>query len=170
MTIILTDPKPMRRDASGEAKRDLIWNPPTGHDGGNEFKAIHPENDVYISSMKVWTHKTGLGDEVIKAIELIWSTGQSRLYGHPKGDGHTTTFQKSERITKIRICSGDWVDSIYYESTKAPSWRIGGSGGIPHDQDTENGVFVGFWGRSGDDIDKLGSVFEAPRKKTQEMQ
>lgn len=104
MTIIPADPKYMRRDASGEVKRDLIWNPPTGHVGGNEFKAIHPENHVYISSMQVWTHKTGHADEVFKAIELIWSTGQSRRYGHPKGDSHITTFQRSERITKMRIC------------------------------------------------------------------
>lgn len=166
MTIIPADPEPTRQDASGEVKRDLIWNPPAGHDDGNEFKAIHPENDVYISSMQVWTHKTIHGQQFVKAIELIWSTGhgQSRLYGHPKGDGHTTTFQKSGRITKMRICSGDWVDSICYESTKAPPWRVGGSGGIPYDQDTGNGVFVGFWGRSGGDIDKLGSVFEEPHE------
>ncbi|CAG9993010.1 unnamed protein product [Clonostachys byssicola] len=153
------------QDTATTDERDLIWNPPHGHDGGQLFKAVQNGN-VNVSALNVYTHD-GPGDhEVIKAIEVEWTNGQTHKYGHASGPSTSTTFHKSERITKFIIYGGDWVDAIYYESTRLPGgWKAGGSGGIPAEQDIGNGVFVGLWGNAGFDIDSLGGVFESSKDK-----
>lgn len=152
-----------RKNSINMTNHNLIWNPPLGHDGGEEFKAIPEEEKIHVSGLEVWTHNGPGGNETLKAIKIIWNTGESSTYGNPEGQSTATAFRSTDRITRMVIYAGDWIDSIYLESTRHPTgWRAGGSGGIAHEQDVGNGVFVGLWGRAGSDIDQLGSVFADP--------
>ena len=151
--------------ATAKAQRDLnlIYNPYVGHEGGGQvFKAIPSNPKSSVSSLEGWTHN-GPGDhEVLKALRVRWDDGEEKTYGHPSGHSKATTIHKSERIRRMNVGAGDWVDSIQYESTHAPSgWKVGGDDGPPHEQDVGNGVLMGFWGRAGSDIDELGAVFQS---------
>jgi hypothetical protein len=131
-------------------------------DGGAEFAGMPHEEDANVSSIEVWTHVADGEFEVLKALRVTWSDGGDQLWGNPDGDATASAnFRDDEKITRMVINAGGWVDSIYFESTEQPDGtRLGGPGGDEHEQNTGNGVFKGFWGRSGDAIDALGSIFQ----------
>lgn len=151
------------------AQRRLIWNPPVGHDNGDEFKAVQADSQGYVSGIEVFTHESAGGDDddSIKAINIIWSNGDTETYGQADGDATTFEFEKSDRIKRFIIYAKDSINAIYLESERNPGgWRAGGSGGNAYEQDVGDGVLVGFWGRAGAGIYKLGAIFGAGGKSS----
>ncbi|KAI5921947.1 hypothetical protein F4810DRAFT_721697 [Camillea tinctor] len=140
---------------------NIFKNEYYGHDsGGHEFTALGNSDQMPIKTLKVWTIN-GEGDhEIIKAIKIIWQNNEQQTFGNPTEQAkYGYTFEEDETIQHMSVFAGDWVDSLWFQTKKTPGTKLGGSGGVEHKQNVQNGVFVGLWGRCGSDIDALGSIF-----------
>ncbi|KAK1139844.1 hypothetical protein N8T08_011089 [Aspergillus melleus] len=147
--------------------------PAIGGEGGGEFNLYR---DKPVKQLDVW-YGSGSGDQfkqytVLKGIELRWNgdenpartgstpsdTNQSLLHTSFdfENDGHEDLewmdiWGSAGRVDSLRFLTERKKEGDYFAA--------GGVGGGKRIQPAHDRELCGFYGRSGDDIDKLGAVF-----------
>src|SRR2546423_14572544 len=97
--------------ATGALK--IVSNPPTGGSGGTAFRLTNAE--IAVKTISVWFARGSgrLSDrDLVKAIEVIWTDGQDGVKGNQTGAKYTFTFDDNEKVTAMRIWTGDQVDKL----------------------------------------------------------
>lgn len=148
------------------------FGPTVGGNGGAEFKSFRERP---VEQLDVW-YGNGTGDNVnkytiLRGLRIRWAGGeQSRPIGYCPDEEEArvlhTSFD-SERNGDDLLESMD----IYGSASRVDSLRLvtkdemdhfeaGGVGGDKCAQPADGRKLYGLYGRAGDDIDKLGAVFD----------
>ncbi|PYH96675.1 mannose-binding lectin [Aspergillus ellipticus CBS 707.79] len=142
----------------------IIQNPPHGGTGGSPFSSPHNKP---IRAIRTWTGpKTDDHESVIKGLEVFWDEdeddgGQAHFVtGTRRGEMNAIEFDHGEEIVEMSIWSDTRVDSIHIRTERGHTFDAGGGSGTCHVQENlGNGILYGFFGRSGEDVDALGTYF-----------
>jgi hypothetical protein len=143
---------------------------PVGGEGGGAFEIYR---DKPVEQLDVW-YGAGSGPEfdkftVLKGIKVRWAGGESSAVGSCPPDETQRILHTSFDFERNGNDPLDWMD-IYGSTGRVDSLRLvtqderdyfeaGGIGGDKKFQPANGRKLYGFFGRAGDDIDKLGAVF-----------
>lgn len=129
------------------------WVGPWGGGGGSEFA------DVVPLGAKVIGLQIRSGQRV-DSIQVFLSTGATSKHGGSGGDLHDIRFEEDEYITAVYGRYGARVDQIAIRTNKGTYGPYGGTGGAnPFSFEVTAGFqIVGFFGRSGDEVDAIGLI------------
>ncbi|KAE8420440.1 Jacalin-like lectin domain-containing protein [Aspergillus pseudocaelatus] len=145
---------------SANINRNWIYNPPQGGPGGDDFEATPADDNATVTKIEVWCQDSPGGHYSLSGLRITWSSGQtSRVYGS-EHDYNVFDFAKGDQVTTMFINAGGRADRVDLHTNKGHHFSAGGTGGIGYTQNIGNGKLVGFWGRAGNGIDALGSVFQ----------
>ncbi|KAB8222580.1 hypothetical protein BDV33DRAFT_168439 [Aspergillus novoparasiticus] len=151
-----------------------------GGTGGDDFGDRLYHNGDPVTKVEFWYGPGGDYDhEILRAIRVHWGSDHDEAGATQekrKGLLHTTHDLDKGKVQSLQIYgtfnldhpkSGDTpdekgrVDSVRLLGLDA--FAAGGHWGYDNggngEQDLGNGVLLGFWGKAGDDIDSLGSIF-----------
>ncbi|PWY90101.1 mannose-binding lectin [Aspergillus heteromorphus CBS 117.55] len=137
-------------------------NPPHGGPGGSPFNTPHNKP---IRAIRTWTGpKTDDHVSVIKGLEVFWDDDDTGIahfvVGTRRGEQDTIEFDHGEVIIEMSIWAGSRVDSIHIRTESGHTFDAGGASGTCYAQEKlGNGILYGFLGRSGEDVDALGTYF-----------
>ena len=158
---ILSDHDPVLVDFTWTLKGQLTVGDPYGGEYGTWFNDL--ETLSKISDVKVAT-VTLRGKDRLDGVALSLSSGQSLTHGGTGGTASTLTLNSGEILTAATLCQGekDGKSRIFYAQLRTSAGRSV-SAGVKTSTCVEKTAasgssFVGFLGRSGDEIDKLGFV------------
>lgn len=145
----------------------VIKNKPSPGTGGDDFEEYRLPQ---LQGVDAWYgFPDGLQD--LRGLRLRYNTHDLIQYGTI--DGHPDAsydFDDGEKVTSMDIwgtdesvsgISGGFVTGIEFNTTQHQKVLLGdnSNGSKAKHQTVGNGVFIGFSGRAGSDIDALGGVF-----------
>lgn len=158
---ILSDHNPVLVDFTWTLNSKLQIGDPWGGEFGNWFNNLDALSKV--SNPKV-ASVTLRGQNRLDAISLSLASGQTFTHGGTGGAASSLTLNSGETLTGATLCQGekDGKTRIFYAQLRTSAGRSVSAGvktGTCVEKTAASGSsFVGFLGRSGDEIDKLGFV------------
>ncbi|KAJ4381233.1 hypothetical protein N0V86_003582 [Didymella sp. IMI 355093] len=158
---ILSDHNPVLVDFTWTLKGQLQIGDAYGGEFGTWFNDL--DTVAKAGNAKVAT-VTLRGQNRLDGVSLSLSSGQTLTHGGSGGTASTLTLNAGETLTAATLCQGDkdGKTRIFYAQLRTSAGRSVSAGTKTStcvDKTAASGSsFVGFLGRSGDEIDKLGFV------------
>jgi hypothetical protein len=158
---ILSDHNPVLVDFTWTLKGRLQVGDAYGGEFGTWFNDL--DTVAKASNAKV-AAVTLRGQNRLDGVSLSLSSGQTLTHGGSGGTASTLTLNAGETLTAATLCQGakDGKTRIFYAQLRTSAGRSVSAGTKTStcvDKTAASGSsFVGFLGRSGDEIDKLGFV------------
>jgi hypothetical protein len=158
---ILSDHNPVLVDFTWTLKGQLRIGDAYGGEYGTWFNDL--DALAKVSAAKVATVALR-GQERLDGVALSLSSGQTFTHGGTGGTASTLTLGSGETLTGATLCQGqkDNKTRIFYAQLRTSTGKSISAGtktGTCVEKTASSGYsFVGFLGRSGDEIDKLGFV------------
>ena len=104
------------------------------------------------------------GAERLDSVELTLGSGQNYTHGGSGGAPHDLTLGDDEYWTRAQLCQGKHNDHtrIFYLLATTSAGNTVGAGQVTDDctqfTNQEGWQIVGFYGRDGDEVDRLGFI------------
>lgn len=158
---ILSDHNPVLVDFTWTLKGQLRIGDPWGGEFGNWFNdldTLSPISNAKVASV------TLRGQNRLDAISVTLASGQTLSHGGTGGTDSTLKLNSGETLTAATLCQGekDGKTRIFYAQLRTSAGRSVSAGVKTSDcveKTAASGYsFVGFLGRSGDEVDKLGFI------------
>ena len=156
----LSDHRPVETDWSYDTNDDWQFSARVGGPHGSEFNdfALLPEQP----SVRKITLRSG---SRVDQVQITLDNGYIMTHGGDGGSAQSLTLNSGEYLTSVTLCSGKYNDHtrVFYAALRTSQNRTL-SGGSSTDScatySADSGwSIVGFHGRSGDEIDKLGVIY-----------
>lgn len=158
---ILSDHNPVLVDFTWTLKGQLRIGDPWGGEFGTWYNDLDTLSSI--SNAKV-ASVTLQGQNRLDAISVTLASGQKLTHGGTGGTASTLTLNAGETLTAATLCQGekDGKTRIFYAQLRTSAGRSV-SAGVKTSTCVEKTAasgysFVGFVGRSGDEVDKLGFI------------
>lgn len=125
----------------------------------NDLNELSKLQDATVSSI------TLRGAERLDAVELKLASGQTLSHGGSGGTAQSLTLSAGEKLNDATLCRGekDGKTRVFYAEFRTTTGRSISAGEKTSDcvnrPANQGRGIVGFFGRSGDNIDKLGFVY-----------
>ena len=158
---ILSDHNPVLVDFTWTLKGQLQTGDAYGGEYGTWFNDL--DTLAKISNAKVAT-VTLRGQERLDGIAVSLASGQSLTHGGTGGSASTLTLGSGETLTGATLCQGEKSGKtrIFYAQLRTSTGKSVSAGTKTNtcvEKTAASGYsFIGFLGRSGDEIDKLGFI------------
>ncbi|KAF9698559.1 hypothetical protein EKO04_003874 [Ascochyta lentis] len=158
---ILSDHNPVLVDFTWTLKGQLQIGDAYGGEYGTWFNDL--DTLAKVSNAKVATVALR-GQDRLDGISLSLASGQTLTHGGTGGTASTLTLNSGETLTGATLCQGekDGKTRIFYAQLQTSAGRTVSAGAktstCVEKKAASGSSFVGFLGRSGDEIDKLGFV------------
>ena len=158
---ILSDHNPVLVDFTWTLKGQLQTGDAYGGEYGTWFNDL--DTLAKISNAKVAT-VTLRGQERLDGIAVSLASGQSLTHGGTGGSASTLTLGSGETLTGATLCQGEKSGKtrIFYAQLRTSTGKSVSAGTKTNtcvEMTAASGYsFIGFLGRSGDEIDKLGFI------------
>lgn len=159
---VLSDHDPVLVDFSWTLGKSLRVSDPYGGPHGDFYNDLSALADI--SSPKA-ASITLRGGNRLDTVSLTLSSGETFTHGGTGGTATTLTLTEGERLVSATICQGKYNDQtrVFYMEVVSSAGRTVSAGTRTSDcvgRSAEQGWgIVGFGGRSGDEVDRVGFVY-----------
>lgn len=159
---ILSDHNPVMVDYSWTLGSALRLSDPYGGPHGDWYNDLSTLSTLSSSSVKSVTLR---GGERVDAVAITLSSGQTFSHGGTGGSATSLTLNSGETLTSAVVCQGqkDSRTRVFYLRLTTSAGRTLSAGAQTSEcvtRTAESGwAIVGFAGRSGDEVDRLGFVY-----------
>jgi len=131
---------------------DIEWTEKIGGNGGSEFIEKSDEKGKLFAK----GFNLSKNNDYISLVQAIWSNGSvGTEHGKENFSNDKIDCGEGERITKIILRGGQYIDSLEFVTNKGNSCKHGGYGGDEHIFDFTGKIIVAIKGRSGDWFDSI---------------
>ncbi|KAB8221616.1 mannose-binding lectin [Aspergillus novoparasiticus] len=141
----------------------IVDNQPVGGTGGQPFLTYSYERVRVIEAWQGDGSGPASDALVIKGIRLFWDNqDQPKSAGNLNGEHKSFDFEDGEKISSMTLQSGIRLDNIQFTTNLGRKFEAGGGGAAHHptNENVGNGIFLGFHGHCGQDIDSAGAYFQ----------
>ncbi|KAK0211328.1 Endonuclease/exonuclease/phosphatase [Desarmillaria ectypa] len=170
----LSDHYPMSATASWSLSSSLRLSDPTGGPHGDPFNDLATSLTGDVPTITSITIRSGSRVDAV-SYDLLYPGGSTSTvyHGGSGGNDKTLSLSKGDYITQITACSGKHNDStrVFYLKLTTHSGSVLEGGATTSDcltttvpTDAGSGGkwgLVGFWGRTGDEADRLAGIWGA---------